>query len=260
MRALAARHGARLERELPELESCVLSGDDAALAGLRADPQVTDLSDDFRLQVAGDCCGGGPRSLDLAPARAWVDARFGALRVADPVVTLAIVDTGLGPHETLGHAQRGVSLLRDGEWRRDPSGHGTAMASLAAGCGELPGVAPGAELLGVQVADAQGRARVSDVAAGIVEAVDRGAQVVLLALGGPRPAAALTRAIDYAEARSVLLVAAAGNRNVHHELYPAADPRVLSVGALAHDGGLAWSTALAPATDLLEHGEGAVAA
>ena len=42
--------------------------------------------------------------------------------------------------------------------------------------------------------------------------------------------------------------------------FPAADPRVLSVAALSHEGGLAWSTALAAGTDLLEHGEGAVAA
>ena len=34
-------------------------------------------------------------------------------------------------------------------------------------------------------------------AQGLVEAVDRRAQVVLLALGGPRPSTALTRAIDY---------------------------------------------------------------
>ena len=260
MEALAARHGAAVERSLAEIGVCVLSAPAAAVEGLRADPAVARLGDDFGMRVTGACCGGAPANLDLTPVGEWVAERYGALQLDHPSVTLAIVDTGIGEHETLGHAQRGVSLLPGGDCFRDPSGHGTAMASLAAGCGDLPGVAPGVELLAVQVADPRGKARVSDVAAGIVEAVDRRAQVVLLALGGPRPSPALTRAIDYAEARGVLLVAAAGNRNVHHELYPAADPRVLSVAALAHDGGLAWSTALAAGTDLLEHGEGAVVA
>ena len=45
--ALAARHGAAVERSLAEIGVCVLSAPAAAVEGLRADPAVARLGDDF---------------------------------------------------------------------------------------------------------------------------------------------------------------------------------------------------------------------
>ena len=50
-----------------------------------------------------------------------------------------------------------------------------------------------------------------DEAAGIVYAVDHGAKVVNLSVGGPETSFTERRAIDYAVAHGTLLVAAAGN-------------------------------------------------
>jgi hypothetical protein len=63
-----------------------------------------------------------------------------------------------------------------------------------------------------------------DVAAAIVFAVDRGAKIINLSLGGVRSTETERRAIDYAVARDVLLVAAVGNeyRKGNPVEYPAA--------------------------------------
>jgi len=66
--------------------------------------------------------------------------------------------------------------------------------------------------------------------------------------------------VTYAEERGVLVVAAAGNRNTNVDLHPAADPRVLSVGCCDAAGRLAFSTTLAPTTDLLAPGVAVTAA
>ncbi len=178
-----------------------------------------------------------------------------------------MLDTGIDrEHPALhGAIAPGVSFLRGAPWDQDPSGHGTAMASLVAarphpGEDGLEGVAPRARVLPVRVADKDGRALLSHVAAGIVWAVDRGAEVVLLSMGGPVPAPVLDDAVRYAEERGALVVAAAGNVNVNVDLVPAADPRVLSVACTNDAGELAFSTTFAPTTDLTAPGERVLAA
>ena len=96
----------------------------------------------------------------------------------------------------------------------DPVGHGTFVASLAAGSasnGEgMAGVAGEAQLTTIK-ASMEGRFTDFEVAAAIAYAVDTGAKVVNLSVGGTKSSQTERRAIDYAVAKDVLLVAAAGN-------------------------------------------------
>ncbi|MCO5165373.1 MAG: S8 family serine peptidase [Planctomycetes bacterium] len=272
---VAADHGLGWSRALPALEAAVLEADDAAraLAALRDDPRVRHASPDVPFEVTGDACCERP-SIELddasyARARAEVAATFGALRAGGARdVLVAVLDTGVdGAHPDLREALAGGRsfLADDPAWDEDTAGHGTAMASLVAAVPADPlrgveGVAPGARVLPLKVADRRGLARLGDVAAALVYAVDRGASIVLLSLGTRQAAPLLDDALAYAEARGVLVVAAAGNRNVHVDLEPAADPRVLSVGCVDGQGDLALGTALAPTTDLLAPGVAVVAA
>ncbi len=121
----------------------------------------------------------------------------------------------------------------------DGNGHGTHVAGTIAAANDglgSTGVAFGATIMPVRVLDANGAGSFYDVAAGIRYAVDNGAQVINLSLGGSY-SSAVHSALAYAGQHSVFVVAAAGNEGGVAPVYPAAFSaeltHVLSVGA--HD-------------------------
>lgn len=117
----------------------------------------------------------------------------------------------------------------------DDDGHGTRVAGQIAaatnnGTG-VAGVAWESTILPVKVLDERGNGNSVTVAQGIKYAIDHGADVINLSLGGPRLNPELARALDAAEAAGVLVVAAAGNSGSAVEHYPAAHPTTLAVAA-----------------------------
>lgn len=150
-------------------------------------------------------------------------------------ITIAILDSGLAPDATFGTNRiqyldigLGAAPGQGGE-----DGHGTAVAALAAGAAaDAPGVAPAASLLSIRVTDASGTSDLFTIAQAIVAAVDAGARIVNISLGGYGTNATLDRAIAYASDRGAVIVAAAGNDQAAQLAWPAADPRVISVGAV----------------------------
>ena len=149
--------------------------------------------------------------------------------------TIAILDTGVAGDATFGSGRvRAFDLglgLTPGHGGED--GHGTAIAALAAGgLRDAGGVAPGANLLSIRVTDASGVSDLFTIAQAIVASVDGGARVINISLGGYSTGAALDAAIGYATQRGALIVAAAGNDQAAQLAWPAADPRVVSVGAI----------------------------
>ncbi len=149
--------------------------------------------------------------------------------------TIAILDTGVSPDATFGSGRLrtldiGLGTM-PGSGRDD--GHGTAIAALAAGfASDAAGVAPAADLLSIRVTDTSGMSDLFTVAKGIVAAVDSGARVINISLGGYAGGAVLASAIGYAAEHGALIVAAAGNDQAAQLAWPAADGRVVSVGAI----------------------------
>ena len=135
-------------------------------------------------------------------------------------VIVAVVDSGSGPHPDLaenllpGRSIIGTVESQDGR-DIDASGHGTHVAGIIAAVANNgiggSGVAPNAKILPVQVLDQAGQGDARDVAAGVRFAVDNGARVINLSLGGATESSSLTQAITYANDKGVLVVAAAGN-------------------------------------------------
>ena len=126
----------------------------------------------------------------------------------------------------------------------DTNGHGTHIAGTIAQSRHneigVVGLAPGVDILPVRVLDLDGRGTVMDIAAGIVYAVDKGADVLNLSFGGYVESMVRYEAIQYAERRDVSIVASVGNDGFSDTItYPAAYKEVIAVGAVDMAGNLA---------------------
>jgi hypothetical protein len=149
--------------------------------------------------------------------------------------TIAILDSGVAADRTFGEGRLrtldiGLGTLTGSE---GDSGHGTSVAALAAGISpDAPGVAPAAKLLSIRVTDETGASDVFTVSKAIYAAVDAGATIINISLGGYGTTGALDAAIAYAGKNGAVIVAAAGNDQAAQLTWPAADSRVVSVGAI----------------------------
>ncbi len=147
-------------------------------------------------------------------------------------VTVAVVDSGVDSHPTFAENQvTHYDLVNDGQ---PFDGHGTAMASLIGGQDpQAPGVAPGAHILDVRVADSTGSSDSFTLAAGIIQAADAGAQIINISLGSYGDSEAVRDAVSYAQSRGAAVVASAGNdETVNRLAFPAAISSVISVGGV----------------------------
>jgi subtilisin family serine protease len=146
----------------------------------------------------------------------------------------------------------------------DTDGHGTHVAGIIAG-GYDPahgsaGVAPEARIMPLKVlsAEAPGLLLPHAVASAVRYAVDHGARIINLSLGGSLSMPSLDSAIAYADRHQVMVVASAGNDHLNIDespVYPAADasfePNVVAVAANCGGSGLADFSNYGPETVLL---------
>lgn len=147
-------------------------------------------------------------------------------------VKIAVLDSGIVPHPDLATLVESIAITPFPKDLNDTNGHGTAVASLIAGAGRAAGVAPAAELISVRVGDESGRADSFALAAGILAAIDAGAQIINCSMGTTENNPLIEEAVLHAFDRNVLIVAASGNSEQAEASYPAAYPSVISVGAV----------------------------
>ena len=147
-----------------------------------------------------------------------VDAAWTVTRGAG--VTIAVIDSGSGPHPDLDanlEAGRNLFMGADevGAPDVDTVGHGTHVAGIIAAVANngvgVAGVAPESRVLPIRVLGPDGRGRSGDVVTAVRLAADLGARVINLSLGGDQESPALTEAIRYATDKGALVIAAAGN-------------------------------------------------
>ena len=176
-----------------------------------------------------------------------------------PQVTVAVIDSGIcADHPDLqGRILPGWDFVQNDATPQDEYGHGCDIAGIiAANMNDnigIAGVAPNAMIMPLRVLDAQGLGTYSNVAAAIVRAVDEGAQVINLSVGGANPSTVLENAINYAAEHNVVVVAAAGNTS-GSILYPAAYDSVISVGSVDYDLQRSSFSAYLPELDTLAPG------
>jgi subtilisin family serine protease len=149
---------------------------------------------------------------------------------AASAITIAVVDTGadLGAPTIAAKAPTTYNAVTSSDAVSDVTGHGTFVASVAGGSvtagSALHGFGGDARLMIVQANRGSDVFDDVDEAAGIVWAVNHGARIVNLSIGGAQTSQVEQDAIVYALSHGVLLVAAAGNTGLggNVESYPAA--------------------------------------
>jgi Subtilase family/Bacterial pre-peptidase C-terminal domain len=118
---------------------------------------------------------------------------------------------------------RGWDFVQNDNNPMDVFGHGTHLAGTIAaennGLG-VTGVAYGARIMPVRVLGDDGSGSYANIARGVRYAVDNGARVINLSLGGGGGSVLLDGAIAYASQKGVMVVIAAGNEGADAPNYP----------------------------------------
>lgn len=119
---------------------------------------------------------------------------------------------------------RGWNFDNDNNNVLDNNGHGTHVSGTIAaennGIG-VTGIAYNSQIMPVKALDANGSGSSSNITKGIYYAVDNGAKVINLSLGGDSSNDSLKSAIEYASSKGVIVVMAAGNNSESIPSYPA---------------------------------------
>lgn len=161
-------------------------------------------------------------------------------------VVVAVIDSGVdATHPDLvGQVLPGIDLVDPAAGdagKVDPVGHGTTVAALIAGSDRdnsgVEGIAPEAKILPIRVLDQENKYDDPDIVARAVRwAVDHGATVINLSLGGAMRSESIADSLGYAAAHDVVVVACTGNvatdPSIHQVWYPAREPGVVAVAGL----------------------------
>lgn len=122
---------------------------------------------------------------------------------------VAILDTGFNAHQQLPTPLKERSFIR-GESPRDGNAHGTHCAGTAVGRDGI-GFAQRANLLVGKVLSNRGSGSSQGITDGINWAIDEGATIISMSLGGGSPYEPTRKAIERANENGILVCASAGN-------------------------------------------------
>lgn len=181
----------------------------------------------------------GSAGSDINAEQAW------NISMGSSSIIVAVIDCGvdLTHSEFTGRLVPGYDFVNTDN---DPTplaadGHGTSCAGIIAAGNDgsgVVGVAPLVKIMPLKAME-NNTGSYSAITDAIYFAVDNGARVISMSLGGTGYSMTLEEAVDYAVANGVVVLAAAGNSgtdNLTTPHYPASFDNSISVGAMAPDG------------------------
>jgi len=257
LRAALDRYPARIVKRLPDVRAVQLRPEHPAefAAAISKLPGIVSVDVPERRFSAIE-----PGLIPASPAGAPYQWQYAAARVgsvpdavlrAAASVTIAVVDTGadLTAPDLAAKQPATYNVFNHGTDVRDFHGHGTFVASIAAGSvtnGEgIAGFGGDAKLLVIQTGHADGSFTDVDEAEAIVYAVNQGANVINVSIGGTETSAVERKALEYAADHGVLVVAAAGNE--YEQGNPVEYPAALLQPVASHGRG-GWGLSVGATT------------
>ena len=247
------------------VDALILTAEEPVLAAL---PGIT-VTPDVSVSVQSTTVSTGPHTPSDAFLQETGSTQLASGGDTGQGVTVAVLDTGIDNlPDFSGRLVGGVDLTNENNPYQDSYGHGTFVAGLIAGDGassngQYSGEAPGAKLVSIKVAGADGTTHLGTLISGLQWAADHqsiyGIEVLNISLGFQPSQSTVNNPLDQAvEAvwnSGIAVVASAGNAGPFNGtiLSPGDDPLVITAGALGDlatgslpDDGLSDSGSAAP--------------
>lgn len=241
--SLVKAHGGEIKYQYTILDAIAATVPEKAVNALEKNPSVEYVEKDKKVHIIGETLPWGVDRIDAEVAWGGSEDALSVTENAGTGVDVAVIDTGIDyTHPDLDDRYaKGYDFYNGDSDPLDDHGHGTHVSGIIAAEDNTEGVigtAPKVNILAAKVLGEDGSGYTSDVAAGIDWAVNNGAEVISMSLGGDGTST-LKESCDNAYAEGVLLVAAAGNDGIAPVSYPARYDSVVAVSATNDNDNLA---------------------
>ena len=238
---IAARLGAEVVGKIDGMNAYRLRFKDAAGAEAARQDLATndsvDVTDNFEVDIPSRLA-----SLNFgssAAPRVRIDPNPDSDKVIVGLIDTPVQAEGVSASEFLLPT---VSVAGEGLPPSDEPTHGTTMAeTLLRGLEMVDdgGQGSNVRILPVDVYGSEEVTSTFQVAAGVVAAIDSGARIINLSLGGQETTPFLQELISDAHQQGVVFIGAAGNEPGTHNIFPAAYPEVVAVTSSDRSGRVA---------------------
>jgi serine protease AprX len=234
------RMGITIKYELPIIHAYAIEVPENKVNQMVESESIKYIEDDVELNSM----------MDIARKEVGVD-RINKLGITGKKVGIAIIDTGVFPHNDLVKPTNRIVAFKDfingRQQPYDDNGHGTFVAGIAAGNGDgsggkYAGIAPHANIIAIKVMDKKGNGKTTDIIAGMQWVVDNAKKynIKIMSLSlGTKPdnylnGDTLAKAAESVWERGILVVAAAGNSGPQSASIstPGISNKIITVGAV----------------------------
>lgn len=209
---------------------------DQTISKLAADPQVEYVEPDYVYREHATT----PNDTLYPQQWEWTQTRTNEAwdtTQGSSTVIVAVLDSGINTShpEFAGKLVPGLDVLNNDNDPADDRFHGTQVSGvIGALSNNSRGIASGCwncKIMPIKIANSSGASNNSNITKGIDFAINNGAKVIVMSLGGGSTSNSMSDAIAAAVAKGVVVVASAGNNSTATPQYPASLDSVLSVAA-----------------------------